>query len=322
MFLDDPVGNMEKFVQPVRSTGINSQDEEPASLLEIWDPIQTRDGNVKTVEISQKVYKVMSGTRQQYGRIPDDRMVRSTATTKSCFRSFANPIERDMLMCSGSGAARSLVNRECRRLRPSGGTPCPRAVIMADSAACSAVDGNPRPCQRRTIDHLRKNQGTTPRPTLDVEMRGPIALDMRGHPLTPAVQAGVVAGTDPGGRSVEIVELRRERWQGSSRRLVGRQALALDLGIVVLVVRGRIVDEGHGQGMAFLVGDGGGRCWIDCFGPQGEYHVRLCTVLYVLRIVCGLSLRGNVSATEGTSEWESSTALLLPAFAILQPRAA
>lgn len=148
-----------------------------------------------------------SGTRH-YGRIPDDRMVRSRATTKSSFRSVANPMERERLICSGRGAARSLVNRECMSLKPSGGRACPRAVITADSDACSAVDGNPLPCQRRTINHLQKNQGTTPRPTLDIEMGGPIALDMRGHPLTSAMQAGVVSRTNPGGRGVEIVELR------------------------------------------------------------------------------------------------------------------
>lgn len=47
-----------------------------------------------------------------------------------------------------------------------------------------------------------QNQGIIPRPTLDIEMGGPIALDMRGHPLTPAMQAGVVSRTDPGGRGV------------------------------------------------------------------------------------------------------------------------
>ena len=54
MFLDDPVGDMEESIQPVCRRGTNSQDQEPASLLEIRDPIQTQDRNAKAVEISQK----------------------------------------------------------------------------------------------------------------------------------------------------------------------------------------------------------------------------------------------------------------------------
>lgn len=148
MLLDDPIGNVKEFIQPIRTRGTDSEDQEPASLLKIWDPIQTQNHKVKTIEISQTL-KSRSGTGQHYGRIPEDRIERSTDTTKSCLRSVANPIERERLTCSGRGAARSLVNREWR-LRPSGGTLSRRAVITADSDACSAVDGNPRPCQRWT----------------------------------------------------------------------------------------------------------------------------------------------------------------------------
>jgi hypothetical protein len=79
-------------------------------------------------------------------------------------------------------------------------------LVLQSTETLDRVSGEP-------IDYLRKNQGTIPRPTLDVEMRGPIALDMRGHPPTPAMQAGVVARTDPGRRGVQIVELRRQRGQ-------------------------------------------------------------------------------------------------------------
>ena len=55
-------------------------------------------------------------------------------------------------------------------------------------------------------EQRQKNQGTIPRPTLDVDMRGPIALDVGSHPPPPAMQAGVVAGTDSGSMGVEVVE--------------------------------------------------------------------------------------------------------------------
>ena len=147
MFLDDPVGNVEEFIQPVCSRSINSQDQEPASPLEIRDPIQRRDDNVKTAETSQKSHKFRPGTRGHYGRIPEERMARSTATTKPCFRCVAKPMERERLMCRGRGAARSLVSRECRP-RPSAGRLVRRADITAATAAYSGVDGNPRACQQ------------------------------------------------------------------------------------------------------------------------------------------------------------------------------
>lgn len=120
---------------------------------------------------------------------------------------------------------------------------------------------------------------------------------MRGHPLAPAVQAGVVAGTDPGSRSVEIVELRRQRGQGSSGRLVvmglagAGLALALNLGIVLVVVRGRIVDQRHGQGIAFLAGGLG----MDGFAQYGEWSM-VSKIVYVFIHSLGgkcLSSRGN-----------------------------
>lgn len=106
----------------------------------------------------------------------------------------------------------------------------------------------------------KKNQGTTPRLTLDIEMRGPIALDVRGHSLTPSMQVGVVAGTDSGRGGIEIVELCWQRWQGRRLgRVLGfilglltlpiiRLALGLDLGIVLVAVGRRVIDERHVEG--------------------------------------------------------------------------
>lgn len=77
--------------------------------------------------------------------------------------------------------------------------------------------------------------------------------------------------------------------------------LGLGLGIVLLALRGRIVDECHGQGIPFLLEAalGGGRL-------RGEMNLTPFVVLSM----------ANVSA-RGVREAGS---LLLPPFTILQPR--
>ena len=59
-----------------------------------------------------------------------------------------------------------------------------------------------------------------------------MALDMRGRPPPPAVQAGGVAGTDAGSMRVEIVELGRQRGQGG--RLAMERLRVVGLAVVRL----------------------------------------------------------------------------------------
>jgi hypothetical protein len=78
--------------------------------------------------------------------------------------------------------------------------------------------------------------------------------------------------------------------------LVVRSACKLDLGIVLLAIRGRIIDERHGQGIPFL--EGGSR-WEDCSGK----------IMYVLSMV-------NVSAQGNDERWTACSWSLLPFYSL------
>jgi hypothetical protein len=55
------------------------------------------------------------------------------------------------------------------------------------------------------------------RPTLDVEVRGPVAFDVRGEAFAAAVQGGGVARRDADGRGVEVVEFGWKRGEERGR---------------------------------------------------------------------------------------------------------
>jgi hypothetical protein len=152
--------------------------------------------------------------------MPEERIVRCKAATKSFLRSVENPMDLERLIWRGRGASRSLVKREWSLGDP-GGTPPFRVEIKAVNEVCSGVEGYPRPCQSRTRGHRMATKEKPKEPTLYIEMGGPIALYMRGHPLPPSVQAGVIRCTDSGRGGVQIVE------SGGQRRQVGRLVVTL-----------------------------------------------------------------------------------------------
>lgn len=149
MLSDDLVGNVEEPIQGVRPGRIDSQDQEPARFLEVRHPIQTRDGDVETVEISQNSHRAKR-TRNKAALRADpggpDGALSSDDEIVLALRREPN------------GARQTDVQRHRRReitrqqgvyeAETSWGVAMPRAAITADSDACSAVDGNPRPCQR------------------------------------------------------------------------------------------------------------------------------------------------------------------------------
>lgn len=55
--------------------------------------------------------------------------------------------------------------------------------------------------------------------TLDVEMGWPVALNMRGHSLPPAMQTRIISRTDSCCRCIQVIEFRRQ-WREIWRSLL------------------------------------------------------------------------------------------------------
>lgn len=87
--------------------------------------------------------------------------------------------------------------------------------------------------------------------TLEIDMSGPVTVDVWDGSLTSAVKAGVVVGADACGGGVQVQERRGEWWGGvvimPRLVLVSAQSLLLVGGLALrdFVVGVGIVDQGH-----------------------------------------------------------------------------
>jgi len=149
VLLYDFIADMKKFVQAIRFWFLKPQNKEPTRLFKVRNPIDTRNGEFKSVGVSHVVewFRKMA----PYGLIPDNLTACSIAITKSPFCSVVKPMGLERLMCNGKAAPRSLV-RNVWIIGPArpGGVLDFKVEISLFNGSYSTVEGYPRLSQQHS----------------------------------------------------------------------------------------------------------------------------------------------------------------------------